>query len=245
MPATPVTATVAIFDLDDTLFEHRRAVREGIAAHVRGQLPGVDAAAHQDRWDELEEHHYHRYLTGELDYLGQRRARARDFMEPFAVRFANDSAAELWFESYLLEYLRAWRLHDDALPCLDALKLAGIRVGMITNGDRAFQQAKLDAMGLTDRIEHLVTSGEFGVAKPDPAIFAHACARFGVDPSAALYIGDRLETDAIGAAKAGLHGVWLNRGGQTDQAQADAAVAAAGVTVISTLAELPELFARP
>ena len=238
-----MTITVAIFDLDDTLFAHRQAVRDGIAAHVRSQLPGVDAMAHRDRWDELEEHHYHRYLSGELDYLGQRRARARDFMGHFGVKFLEDGAAESWFASYLLEYVRAWRLHDDALPCLDALDVAGIRIGMITNGDRTFQQAKLDAMGLDGRIEHLVTSGEFGIAKPDPSIFAHACAGFGVHPAQAMYIGDRLATDAIGAADAGLSGVWLNRSGETDAAQT-AAIAASGVAMIRGLAELPQLLGR-
>ena len=232
--------TVAIFDLDDTLFAHRKAVRDGIAAHVVATIPGVDAAAHQDRWDELEEHHYHRYLTGELDYLGQRRARARDFMAPFGVRLEADSAAEEWFTVYLTEYVRAWTLHDDALPCLDALAAAGIRIGMITNGDRDFQQAKLDAMGLDHRLEHLVTSGEFGVAKPDPLIFAHACEVFGVAPSAAVYIGDRLQTDAVGAARAGLSGVWLDRSGAAT-AEELAEAAASGVVIISTLAELPAL----
>jgi putative hydrolase of the HAD superfamily len=235
--------SVALFDLDDTLFAHRQAVRDGIAAHVGRQLPGVDAAAHQDRWDDLEELHYHRYLTGELDYLGQRRARARDFMEPFGVGFPEDHAAEKWFEVYLLEYVRAWTLHDDALPCLDVLDDAGIRIGMITNGDRAFQQAKLDAMGLADRIEHLVTSGEFGIAKPDPRIFLHACAEFGVQHSDVAYIGDRLETDAIGSAAAGLRGVWLDRGGAAT-AEELATAAASGVAVIRTLAELPAVVKR-
>jgi len=232
--------TVALFDLDDTLFAHRQAVRDGIAAHIRNQLPGVDAAAHQDRWDDLEEHHYARYLTGELEYLGQRRARARDFMAPFGVEFAEDRSAEEWFDVYLLEYVRAWQLHDDALPCLDALHAAGIRIGMITNGDRDFQQAKLDAMGLDHRLEHLVTSGEFGIAKPDPRIFLHACEVFGVAPHEAVYIGDRLQTDAIGAASAGLAGVWLDRSGA---ATADelAAATASGVAVIRSLADLPEL----
>ncbi|MEP6481351.1 MAG: HAD family hydrolase [Rhodoglobus sp.] len=233
---------VALFDLDDTLFQHRQAVRDGIAAHLATHLPHVDAAAHQDRWDELEEHHYHRYLSGELDYLGQRRARARDFMAPFGIEYPQDDAAEAWFSTYLLEYERAWRLYDDALPCLDALEEKGIRIGLITNGELHFQVAKLDAMALAARLEHVIASGEFGVTKPDPRIFLHACAEFGVAPSAAVYVGDRLQTDAIGAANAGLHGVWLDRGGAAAAAAADdAALAASGVRVISTLAQLPAL----
>lgn len=234
---------VVIFDLDDTLFAHRAAVRDGIAAHVARELGTVDVTALQDRWDDLEEHHYHRYLTGELSYLGQRHSRARDFMRPLGVEFADDAAAEVWFETYLVEYRRAWTLYPDTIPCLDALGSTGVRIGMITNGELGFQLAKLDAMGLTDRIEQVVTSGEFGYAKPDPRIFLHACEAFGVAPSDAAYVGDRLQTDAIGAADAGLKGVWLNRSGATS-VEDDAAVAASGIAVIGTLAELPALMGQ-
>lgn len=234
---------VVLFDLDETLFHHRQAVRDGIGAHLAATVPGVDARAHLDRWDELEELHYHRYLSGELDYLGQRRARARDFMAEFGVSFESDASAEEWFETYLVEYVRAWALFDDALPCLSALAAAGIRLGMITNGIPSFQQPKLDTLELAAHFEHVVTSGEFGVAKPDPRIFLHACALFGVEPAQAAYVGDRLRTDAIGAAAAGLTGVWLLRG-RAATADEIAEAEASGAHIIGTLAELPALLAR-
>lgn len=233
---------VALFDLDDTLFAHRLAVRDGIGAHVASTLPDVDAAAHLDRWDELEELHYHRYLSGELDYLGQRRARARDFMAEFGHTFSDDHEAEAWFEVYLLEYVRAWQLFDDALPCLRSLASADVRLGMITNGIPSFQQPKLDRLELAAHFEHVVTSGEFGVAKPDPSIFLHTRALFGVEPHEAVYVGDRLHTDGIGASAAGLTGVWLDRSGAAT-ADEEAAARASGVHVISTLAALPGLIA--
>jgi len=229
--------SVALFDLDDTLFAHRLAVRDGIAAHIASTIPGVDASAHLDRWDELEELHYHRYLSGELDYLGQRRARASDFMTAFGVEFAEDHHAETWFETYLLEYVRAWTLFDDAIPCLDQLAGLGVRVGIITNGIPSFQAPKLETLALAERMEHVITSGEFGAAKPDPSIFLHACALFGVEPGESLYVGDRLHTDAIGASAVGMSGVWLDRG---SAATADdlAAARASDVRIISTLAEV-------
>ncbi len=230
--------TVAIFDLDDTLFAHRTAVRDGIAAHLAAVVPDADAAREQDRWDELEEQHYSRYLAGELSYLGQRHARVRDFMHPHGVAFELDTDAEKWFDTYLIEYRRAWTLYDDTLPCLDRLDDMGVRIGMITNGILDFQMAKLDALGLTNRIEHLVTSHEFGYAKPDARIFEHAVAQFGVEPGSAVYIGDRLATDAMGAAAAGLTGVWLDRSGGATAAEV-AAAAGAGVRIIQSLAELP------
>lgn len=233
--------SVVLFDLDDTLFAHRRAVEEGVLAHLRtlGELP--EQAGEEGeiaRWNSLEEHHYSRYLSGELEYLGQRRARARDFMRPYGIEFPDDGAAESWFEEYLVQYRAAWTLHDDTLPMLAALD--GLRLGLITNGELDFQMAKLDAVGLTPWFEQIVASGEFGIVKPDPRIFLLACSRFGVEPSQAVYVGDRLHTDAIGASAAGLAGIWLDRPGTATEAQL-AEASAAGVRVIRTLADLPPL----
>lgn len=239
---------VAMFDLDDTLFAHREAVERGLAAHrsaLGGELGAADHESENARWYELEEKHYHRYLSGELDFLGQRRARARSFVAPYGMVLETDHEADTWFDSYLVHYENNWTLHDDALPCLDALTTEPhpLRIGMITNGDIEFQTAKLRATGLLPRIEHIVASGSVGVTKPDAAIFAHACEVFGVAPGEAAYIGDRLATDALGASAAGLLGVWLDRTGAANHEQL-AAARAAGVPVIRSLAQLPALLGR-
>jgi putative hydrolase of the HAD superfamily len=161
-------------------------------------------------------------------------------MAGFGVTFDTDREAEEWFDTYLVEYVRAWALFDDALPCLRALSRAGVRLGMITNGIPSFQWPKLETLELAAHFEHVVTSGEFGVAKPDPRIFLHTCELFGVEPSEAAYIGDRLGTDALGAAAAGLTGVWLDRDARATADEA-AAAEASGALVIGSLSTLPRL----
>jgi putative hydrolase of the HAD superfamily len=37
------------------------------------------------------------------------------------------------------------------------------------------------------------------------------CARLRLAPAEIAYVGDRLNTDAMAATNAGLHGIWLNR----------------------------------
>lgn len=229
---------LVLFDLDDTLFAHREAVEEGVRAHRRTIGLGGDDHTEFARWNALEEEHYHRYLSGELDFLEQRRERVRGFLDPHGLTVSNDEA-DAWFADYLEHYRRAWALHADAAPLLDELTARGIHTGIITNGDIAFQSAKLEGLEITGRFEHVVASGEVGVAKPDARIFHHACGLYDLPPASAMYVGDRLGTDAIGAHDAGLTGVWLARGG-TDESQRLAA-RAAGVTVIGTLAEVPAL----
>nr|MCH9684566.1 HAD-IA family hydrolase [Deltaproteobacteria bacterium] len=46
-------------------------------------------------------------------------------------------------------------------------------------------------------------SAEVGVEKPDPRIFARACERVGVEPAAALHVGDDAGDDVGGARGAG------------------------------------------
>jgi len=234
--------TVVLFDLDDTLFDHHAAVRAGVAAHRAALGLAGDEAEEFARWHALEEHHYHRYLSGELGFLDQRRARVRGFVEPFAIDLADDAVADAWFGAYLVEYEKAWLLHPDALPVLDTLAADGHRVGIITNAERTFQLRKLDALALTARMEHIVASGDYDFAKPDARIFAAALELYGVPAGEAVYVGDRLDTDALGAARAGLTGVWIDRHGSATAEDREQA-AALGAHVIRSLDELPALLA--
>jgi putative hydrolase of the HAD superfamily len=227
---------VVLFDIDDTLFAHSAALEAGITAHVAGLgwEPRSDVV---ERWRALEELHYHRFLSGELDYLGQRRARSTAFAAEYGIELEEPLA---WFDGYSAQYRLASVLHADALSCLDALP--GTRFGIITNGDLTVQLAKLSSLGILDRFEHVVASGELDFAKPDARIFEHAVALFGVSPADAAYVGDRFETDALGAARAGLTGVWVDRLGVATAAQA-AEAATSGVSIVRGLAEVPALLA--
>jgi putative hydrolase of the HAD superfamily len=234
---------VVLFDLDDTLFAHSRAVASGVAAYRAahgGALAAADDAVELARWYALEERHYHRYLAGEIDYREQRRHRARGFVEPFGLDLSNDVDADDWFGRYLVQYELAWELYDDTLPALDTLQALrpDVRFGVITNAELPFQRSKMDVTGLSSRVEITVASGDVGFAKPHPRIFEYACELFGVEPRDAAYVGDRLETDAIGAADAGLTGVWLDRKGTAGDDE-KARAAASGVRIITGLGDLP------
>ncbi|MDN4598339.1 HAD family hydrolase [Leifsonia virtsii] len=236
---------VVLFDLDDTLFAHRAAVESGILRYadtLGAPYGALEAEELTTLWHDLEEEHYHSYLAGRLDFEGQRQARARDFAARHGV-VLDDGQASAWFADYFEHYVAAWTLHDDALPALDELerRIPGVRFGLITNGDLAFQSRKVHAVGLDARVEHVVASGEVGIPKPDEAIFRFACDAFGVSPAEAAYVGDRLRTDAIGAARAGLTGVWLNRRDAVPSSDDEHDALAAGVLTIRSLAELPEL----
>lgn len=236
---------VVLFDLDDTLLAHAEAVQSAIRSYVTtldGVYRGVDEHQVGRLWLELEEHHYHRYLSGELDFQGQRRARARDFAAAYGD-VLDDEAATVWFDRYFERYIDEWRLYPDAERVLHTLRVSrpAVRLGIITNGDSAFQLRKIAALGLDDAFEHIVASGDLGVVKPDAAIFEHACSLFDAAPERCLYVGDRLLTDAVGAARSGVRGVWIDRTGTTPSTADSDVVARESVVRITALDELDHL----
>ncbi|PJK12149.1 HAD family hydrolase [Lysobacteraceae bacterium NML95-0200] len=81
-----------------------------------------------------------------------------------------------------------------------------VPVCALTNGN-----ADLTAIGITRYFHSQVTAREFGKAKPDPAIFLHACQTLGTPPANTLHIGDDIEADITGARHAGLKTCWLHR----------------------------------
>ena len=98
-----------------------------------------------------------------------------------------------------------------ALELLQALKPQS-KLGIISNtvgsGDAELRQV-LDGLGMLDLIDGIVTSRDFGRAKPDAAIYREAARRLGVPLKESCMVGDRLETDIAGARNAGILSVWL------------------------------------
>ena len=123
----------------------------------------------------------------------------------------------------------------DALEVLAALK-PYYRLGVISNtvgsGDAELADV-LEKAGIRRLIDALVTSRDFGKAKPDPAIYAEGARRLGVSLDQTLMVGDRLDTDVAGALNAGIPAIWLRHPG------ASAIPGIAPTHVIERLAELP------
>ncbi len=87
----------------------------------------------------------------------------------------------------------------------------------MSNNVHDYQRVKLDAAGL-ERISVLVGTDTVGVPKPDPAIYLEGVRLLGTGAGETLYVGDNRLLDAEGSTAAGLLGVWLNRGGETESA---------------------------
>jgi len=95
--------------------------------------------------------------------------------------------------------------YPDAIDALARIA-ARVPVAAVSNGN-----ADLQRIGLSQHFAFSLGSREFGAAKPMPGIFLAACDRLGVPAAQVLHVGDHVDLDVVGAARAGLRTCWLNR----------------------------------
>ena len=126
-----------------------------------------------------------------------------------AMRESGDDPAvhvEPAFEAFFAERNRV-EFYPDALPALARLA-ARVPLAALSNGN-----ADLVRIGVDGHFSFQLGAREHGAPKPVASIFHAACARLGASPYHVLHVGDDIEMDIVGAARAGLRTCWLNREG--------------------------------
>ena len=106
-----------------------------------------------------------------------------------------------------------WVPFPNAQESLAELGRRGMRLGVISNWD-ASARPILERHGLAGSFEQIIISSEVGCEKPDPAIFELAMQSAGVAPGECLYVGDNYYVDALGARRAGMNCLIVNRFGR-------------------------------
>ncbi|WP_183094273.1 HAD family hydrolase [Nocardioides stalactiti] len=219
-----------LFDLDDTLFDHRGAADRGVRAWLSGlELDGL-LEDHVERWATLEAFHHERFQRREISHADQRRARIRAFLPGWDL--ADDALADDTFAGYLACYRAAWSAFADASVALERALGAGLAVGILTNGEQRIQETKVQRTTLASYDVPVFASSSLPAAKPDARAFHHACAAIGAEPASVVMVGDSLRHDVRGAHGAGLAGVLIDRVGRYRPDEV------AGVTRIRSLADL-------
>jgi putative hydrolase of the HAD superfamily len=235
------TARVAgvLLDIDETLVDLEGAMDRALREVSAPLLPHLG----EDEWvafcriftrgsDDI----YDRYIAGEITFAQQRVLRAERCLAHFGSAFDSGAQAAGWLEAYETAQPSYVRAFADVMPFLDALEASGVAYGAVSNNVHDYQRAKLDTAGL-QRIGVLVGIDAVGAAKPDPAIFREGLRQLGTSAGETVYIGDNPAHDVVGAAGAGIRGIWLNR----RAAVLENEMAALVRDEVSSLAEIPAL----
>jgi putative hydrolase of the HAD superfamily len=143
-----------------------------------------------------------------LDIPGARRLSVRRGLA--RLERADDALADRIADSFTELRRQEYRLYPDAHATVDALRDAGVRLALVTNGAAATQRAKIERFELAHRFHHIQIEGEFGQGKPELAVYRHALERLGVDASDAWMVGDNYEWEVVAPQALGMRGIWYD-----------------------------------
>jgi putative hydrolase of the HAD superfamily len=193
---TPIR--LVAFDLDDTLYPERAFVVSGFRV-VSDHLLAVGMVDHP--------------LAGDLLAAFDAGVRGRTFnyvLEGCGVEVGETLVRKL------VEIYRSHRLpsgarrpeialYADADQTLTDLRAAGLKTALVSDGPLIAQQAKIEALGLAERLDALILTDAWGPRfwKPHPRAFRELADRFGARPEECLYVADNPAKDFAGPATAG------------------------------------------
>lgn len=202
-----------LFDMDDTLFDHRHSSRSGLMA-----IQQRYSCFEQIHIDELERAHialleevHVQVLSGTISLEQARAVRMERLFAQFggqSSRSRNEEAAQMYREAYQA----ARQIVPGTIALLKALR-PHVKIGIVSNNLLAEQQEKLRYLELEAHIDALIVSEEVGITKPAARIFQVALERLRCSAEEAIMIGDAWQNDVIGAHRAGIKAIWLNRYG--------------------------------
>ena len=170
----------------------------GLAAIAREGLPTAEVFARY-----LKEHEAELFVGGEdeidiADVMRQSFIHHGVDLTDDDLRLFLTSVHDVWASYYLL----AASTH----ALLEALRNRGLKLALVSNtaSPEWLLRPVLERQGLVERVDVVVLSSEVGKRKPHPAIFRRALDELGVEPDEALFVGDRLEADVLGASRVGM-----------------------------------------
>jgi putative hydrolase of the HAD superfamily len=197
-----------LFDVDFTLF--RPGPELGPEGYRRiGERHGValDPARYEEaRLAAVEEVQHHPELVHDEEVWIA-------FTEQIMVGMGGDSGR---CRECAVEMVREWERHEnfhlyeDALPALDEMRRHGLRVGLVSNGQRDLAEFA-EHHGLD--VDVTVGSTAHGRIKPHPSIFETALAALDVEPDEAVMVGDSYTDDVEGARALGIRAILVDRDG--------------------------------
>ena len=201
-------ARAVLFDLDDTLFDHRRSARAALTHVHRMHGCGSEFDAFERQHTNYLEVMHVEVLAGRIGIDDARRERFRHVFQALGVTL-DDAGVDATAAAYRTGYLSARRPLDGAAELLTALR-PHARIAIVSNNLLEEQQDKLAHCGLAPFIDALVVSEDVGVSKPARLMFDVALERLGVPAADAVMVGDSWANDIVGAANAGIRAIWFN-----------------------------------
>ncbi|MDG5472636.1 HAD family hydrolase [Jeotgalibacillus sp. ET6] len=210
-----------LFDLDGTLLDRKSSIQVFLNKQYDRLYPWLktmDKEAYIQRFIELE---CNGYVWKDKVY--QQLIEENGF---------SHCSTEMLLDDYIEHFQESCIPFEGLHTLLYSLRSKGYKLALLTNGREMMQMRSIRGLGIEVFFDQILISEKEGCSKPDAEIFHRALSRLNVRPDQAVYVGDHLENDIIGAKQAGMKTIWKQHRPFNDT-QADAE--------IDQLAELIEL----
>jgi 2-haloacid dehalogenase len=197
--------TAYVFDAYGTLFDVHAAVRRHAAA------VGPDGQLLSEIWRAKQlEYSWVRTLMGSYVDFRQLTEQALDYA------FSRVPSANRALRADLLDAYMRLDCYPEVPSVLKALKAAGARVAILSNGSPAMLEAAVRSAALDTIFDAVFSVDAVKRFKTDPAVYEMVTSAWRLYPEAVSFQSSN-RWDVAGAARAGFRTVWINRTGMPDE----------------------------
>ncbi len=203
-PASPddalPTPGAVVFDAYGTLLDVNAAARD-CAADL-----GERWQAFSDIWRAKQlEYSWLRALMGRhADFLDV----TRDALDYAAAATGIDVDTAL--RTRLMDLYMTLPAFPEVPAVLSALRAAGLRLAILSNGSPGMLDAAVRAAGIAGALDAVLSVEDVGVFKPHPSVYQLACDRLEVPKERITFLSSN-GWDVAGSAAFGFTAVWVNR----------------------------------
>jgi 2-haloacid dehalogenase len=191
--------SVYVFDAYGTLFD----VHAAIARHRAAAGPDADRFSELWRTKQLE-YTWTLTLAGQYVDFWTLTERALDFC------FARIGSVDRALRPKLLEAYLSLDAFADAGATLAQLKDRGLRLAILSNGAPAMLAAAVNASGLGEMLDGVLSVDAVRMYKPRPEVYALVTDGLKLAPQDVAFVSSN-RWDVMGAAAFGFHPIWVNR----------------------------------
>ena len=200
-----------VFDVDDTLYDLSTPFKEACRT-VFPEDTGLDLEGAFLASRRYSDSVYASSLSGKISMEEMYIYRFENAFRDYGKKI--DAQTALFFQAVYEQKQQEIKMTEAMKKLLENLS-GKMKLGIVTNGPTQHQWDKVNTLGVEQWIpkEHILISGEIGIAKPDTGIFAAELGRLDLQKEDVCYVGDSFENDIVGAKGAGWKAVWYNHRG--------------------------------
>lgn len=200
------------FDLDNTLWDHRRnaylTIKDLFDKEEITLKYNIDFEEFHSVYHEINERLWEQIRDGEIDKEYLRKHRFYDTFKRFGI---DDLELSMYFEEHFLDKILNYNhLVESAEYILDHLKAKDYTLHIISNGFQEVTERKCILSGIDHYFKTITSADSVGVRKPDPAIFEYSLGLSKAKKEESILIGDDWIADVIGAQNFGMDVIFFD-----------------------------------